>query len=153
MSSLDCKSCTSLVNLGVGSGSSVSLHTRGVCACTALQRVQLGYCSRICAAERSNLLSTLAREGETTAPLPANVSCLSALTHLSLCVHHPLCDCASQANFSEVSMLASLESLYVEVMGNFTVDQAFGALTKLTYLSICTTSVDKGCAELSVDWI
>lgn len=152
MSSSDCRSCTSLVNLEVGSGSSVSLHTRGVCACTALQRVQLGYCSRICAADRSNLLSTLAHVGETTAPLPANVSCLTVLTHLSLSVHPPWCDYASQANFSEVSLLASLESLYVEVMGSFKVDQAFGALTKLTYLSICTTSVDKGCADLSVDW-
>ena len=53
-SSSNCTFCFSLLDLQVGRRCNIAFHTRGLCACAALQSVEVGSSSRICATDRSN---------------------------------------------------------------------------------------------------
>ena len=144
-SSEDCRFCSSLLDLQIA-GACISMHTRGLCACTALQSMNVGLYSSILAQDRSLTFHPHVAMNHQEVLCPTVVSCLTALTRLGLSF------CAQQqAAVLGISMLASLEHLTLSTSSSFRVGQEFEALTKLTWLCICGTSTGLNAAEAYVD--
>ena len=146
-SSADCSFCSSLVHLEIA-GACISIHARGVCACTALQSLEVGLYSSILAQDRSNTLHPQVAMNNQEVLFPTDISRLTALTKLSLGF------CAQQqADVLGISMLASLEHLTISTSSNLRVSQEFEALTKLTWLCMYGTGLNaKVCIDLSLNW-
>ena len=126
MSRSDCRFCTCLVKLQITHNGVVDIHARGLCACTALQFLQVGCECCIDAQDSSNVLDTCAYNFV----LPSSISCLTALTTLDL--KYDNFSSRQQADMSRISMLASLEALTLVAYGGFRVNQEVEALTRLT---------------------
>ena len=146
-SSADCSFCSSLLHLEIAEAC-ISIHARGLCACTALRSLDVGFCSSILAHDRSNTFLPQAVMNNQELLFPTDISCLTALTMLDLSF------CAQQqADILGISMLASLEHLTLSASSNFRVSQEFEALTKLTWLCVCSTDLDaKVRIDLSLNW-
>lgn len=103
------------------------------------------------AQDRSNVLDTRHTAMISTAfRLPADMSCLTALTRLSLTFKN-VKGSGQQADFSGISMLAGLEDLDLTALGTFNVGPEFSCLTKLTRLWIGNPH-DVGCVHLLLNW-
>lgn len=148
MSGSDCAFCTSLVDLQLRAHGSITMHARGVGACTALQSLRVGEECKVYAQDSSNKLDTHhSAMSSSVFLLPADMSCLTALTRLSL----DFSGSKQRADFSGISMLASLEALTLTAPGTFKVGQEFSCLTKLTELWIGNPK-GVGCVHLLFDW-
>ena len=148
VSGSDCTFCSSLVDLQLRANGSISMHARGVSACTALQMLRVGKECSVYAKDQANSLSTCQSAMISSSfHLPADMSCLTALTSLSL----EFSGSEQQADFSGISMLVSLEALDLTSPGTFTISQEFGFLTKLTQLWIGNPH-GVGCVHLLLDW-
>ena len=148
MSGSDCTFCRSLVDLQLRAHGSITMHARGVGACTALQSLRVGKECNVYAQDKSNALDTRCSAMISNAfLLPTDMSCLTALTRLSL----DFSGHAQQADFSGISMLASLKALDLTSPGTFKVSQEFSCLTKLTEMWIGNPK-GVGCVHLLFDW-
>lgn len=144
----DCSFCSSLVDLQLSANGSISMRARGVSACTALQMLRVGRECRVYAQDQANSLSTCqAAMISRSFQLPADMSCLTALTSLAL----EFSGSEQQADFSGISKLVSLKALDLAAPGTFTISQEFECLTKLTRLWIGNPD-GVGCVQLLLDW-
>ena len=147
MSSSDCTFCSSLVDLQLRANGSITMHASGVCACTALQSLRVGEECNVYAQDLNALDTRHSAMINSAFLLPADMSCLTALTSLSL----DFSGFAQQADFSGLSMLASLKTLDLTKPGYFKVSEEFSYLTGLTRLWIGNPH-GMGCARLLFNW-
>ncbi|KAL3135837.1 hypothetical protein ABBQ32_007396 [Trebouxia sp. C0010 RCD-2024] len=147
--SSDCNFCSSLVKLQLKESGNISMHAMGLCACTVLQCLEMGLNCIIHA--RAASIGTLAG-GAVGRMFPASMSCLTALTNLSLA----FCDeCGGRVDFAGISSLSNLQALGLESLGNFMLHPEIGALTKLTTLYLCAAGFDtddKAFVDISLNW-
>lgn len=150
-SSSNCDFCSSLVKLQL-SIASISIHTRGLCACTVLQSLEMGLSCIIHSHDASMHMRTL-NEGTLKRLFPADISCLTALTSLTLAFFS---DFGSQVVCSGISTLTSLEALSLTAFGLFKLNQEVSALTRLTRLHLDAQEYSDchgdGFIDISLNW-
>ena len=150
-SSSNCTFCSSLVKLQLGKAN-ISIHARGLCACTALQVLKMGHNCIIHALDAS--IDTLGGNREPIKNMfPASISSLTAMTNLSLAFFSNF---RAHVNFAGISLLSNLQALGLEAVGDFDVHPEVGDLTKLTKLYLDANTYtgygDKGCIYFSLSW-